>query len=82
MEAMAKINQPSPKENIFAGRYGPALGRRRKTQRCDFKGLQRVHNCKNNGPSLYQWTGQDLPDLADTRWPSILRLVMRNGPLP
>ena len=40
-----------------------------------------MQNCKNNGPSLYQWTGQDLPDLADTRWPSILRLVMRNGPL-
>ena len=39
---------------------------------CGFKGLQRVQNCKNNGPSLYQWTGQDLPDLADTRQPVIL----------
>ncbi len=37
-----------------------------------FKGLQRVQNCKNNGPSLYQWTGQDLPDLADTHQPVIL----------
>ena len=40
-----------------------------------------MQNYENNGPSLYQWTGEDLPDLADTRWPSILRLVMRNGPL-
>ncbi len=81
---MAKVNQPSPKENIFAGRYGPAQQRAdgpRGLSACGFKGLQRVQNCKNNGPSLYQWTGQDLPDLADTRQPSILRLVMRNGPL-
>ena len=41
---------------------------------CGCKGLQRVQNYENNGPSLYQRTRGDPPRRPDTRWPSILRL--------